>query len=77
MKQLLILGTGCDKCTKLYELAEQATRELGVACEMQKITDLRQIMALHVMRTPALVIDGSVKVAGKVPSLQELKQMLV
>ncbi len=76
MKQLLILGPGCDKCTKLHKLAEQAAKELGVACEIQKITDLRQIMALRVMRTPALVVDGSVKVAGKVPSLDELKQML-
>ena len=77
MKQLLILGTGCSKCTKLHELTEQAAKELGLAYEIQKITDLQQIMALRVMRTPALVVDGSVKVVGKVPSLEELKQMLV
>ena len=77
MKQLIILGTGCSKCTQLYELAEQAAKELGMAYQIQKVTDLQQIMALRVMRTPALVVDGSVKVVGKIPSLEDLKQMLV
>ena len=77
MKQLLILGTGCSKCAKLHEMTERAAKELGMAYEIQQITDLHQIMALRVMRTPALVVDGSVKVVGNVPSLEELKQILM
>jgi small redox-active disulfide protein 2 len=77
MKQLLILGTGCTKCNKLYQVTEQAAKELGVPYEIQKITDLKQIMALRVRTTPALVVDGTVKVNGKVPSLEEIKKKLV
>ena len=76
MKQLLILGTGCAKCSKLYEVAEQAAKELGVPYEINKVTDLKQIMALQVMVTPALVIDGTVKIAGRVPSVEEIKKLL-
>jgi small redox-active disulfide protein 2 len=76
MKQLLILGSGCSKCGKLYEVTEQAAKELGVPYEMNKVTDLKQIMALRVMATPALVVDGSVKVAGRVPTVEEIKKML-
>jgi small redox-active disulfide protein 2 len=76
MTQLLVLGTGCAKCTKLYDLTSQAARELGLEHELHKITDLKQIMALRVMMTPALVVDGTVKLTGKVPSLQELKTIL-
>jgi small redox-active disulfide protein 2 len=76
MKQLLILGTGCSKCGKLYEVTEQAAKELGVPYEINKVTDLKQIMALRVMATPALVVDGTVKVAGRVPPMEEIKKML-
>jgi small redox-active disulfide protein 2 len=76
MKQLLILGMGCAKCSKLYEVAEQASKELGVPYEIKKVADLKQIMAFGVMVTPALVVDGSVKVAGRVPSLDEVKKLL-
>jgi small redox-active disulfide protein 2 len=76
MKKLQILGTGCAKCGKLYEVTEQAAKELGVPYEMNKVTDLKQIMALRVMVTPALVVDGAVKVAGRVPSVDEIKKML-
>ena len=74
--QLLILGTGCAKCAKLYDLTAQAARELGLEHELQKVTDLKQIMALRVMLTPALVVNGSVKFSGKVPGLDELKDIL-
>ena len=76
MKQLLILGSGCAKCGKLYEVTEQAAKELGVPYEINKVTDLKQIMALRVMATPALVVDGSVKAAGRVPTVDELKKLL-
>jgi len=76
MKQLLILGSGCSKCGKLYEVTEQAAKELGVPYEMSKVTDLKQIMAMQVMATPALVVDGLVKAAGRVPTVEEIKKML-
>ena len=76
MKQLLILGAGCAKCGKLYEVTERAAKDLGVPYEINKVTDLKQIMALQVMVTPALVVDGSIKVAGRVPSVEEIKKLL-
>jgi len=74
--QLLILGTGCAKCNTLAQFTEQAAKELGLAYELNKVTDLKQIMALGVMMTPALAVNGNVKVVGKVPSVAELKTIL-
>ena len=76
MKQLLILGTGCAKCGKLYAVVEQAAKDLGIPYAINKVTDLKQIMALGVMVTPALVVDGSLKIAGRVPSADEVKKLL-
>lgn len=73
---LLVLGSGCAKCAKLYELTEHAAKELGVPYEINKVTDLQQILALRVMMTPALVVNGTVKLAGRLPSLDELKTIL-
>jgi small redox-active disulfide protein 2 len=74
--QLLVIGPGCAKCKTLAQFAEQAVNELGVAAEIKKITDLKQIMALGVMLTPALAVNGIVKVAGKVPSVADIKALL-
>jgi len=74
--KLQILGTGCAKCNALMMATEQAAQALGLQYELEKITDLKQIMSFRVMMTPALVVDGQVKVAGKVPSLPELKALL-
>jgi small redox-active disulfide protein 2 len=76
MKKIQILGTGCAKCQKLTENAVAAAKELGVPYELEKVTDIQQIMAFRVMMTPALVVDGVVKIAGKVPSPQEIKPLL-
>jgi small redox-active disulfide protein 2 len=76
MKKLQILGTGCPKCKKLAENTEAAANELGIAYEMEKVTDLNAIMGFGVMMTPALAVDGQVKVVGKVPSAEEVKQWL-
>lgn len=73
---LLVLGPGCARCIRLAEAVTQAATQLGLEFELTKVTDLRQIMALGVMMTPALVVDGTVKVVGKVPSVDELKAML-
>lgn len=71
-----ILGTGCSKCQKLEENARQAATELSLDFQIEKVKDLQQIMAFGVMITPALVVDGVVKVAGKVPGLADIKKML-
>jgi small redox-active disulfide protein 2 len=71
-----ILGTGCPKCKKLTEMAEAAAKELGLDYEIEKVTDINEIMKFGVMMTPGLVVDGDVKVAGKVPSVDEVKKML-
>lgn len=76
MKKLQILGTGCPKCKKLAENAATAAKELDLECEIEKITDINEIMKFGVMITPALAIDGQVKVVGKVPSPDEIKKML-
>ena len=76
MKKLQILGTGCPKCKKLAENAEAAARALGIEYELQKITDINEIMTFGVMMTPALAVDGEVKVVGKVPSADDIKPLL-
>jgi small redox-active disulfide protein 2 len=76
MKKIQILGTGCPKCRQLTALAEQAAKELGVAYEIEKVTQINDIMKFGVMVTPALVVDGQVKVSGKVPSVEEIKKMI-
>lgn len=71
-----ILGTGCPKCKKLAEIAGQAVKESGIEAEIIKVTDLKEIMNRGVMFTPALAIDGKVKSAGKIPSIEEIKNWL-
>ncbi len=76
MKKIQILGTGCPKCRKLTEIAAAAAKELGLAYELEKVTELERIAEFGVMFTPALVVDGVVKVAGKVPSVEDVKKLL-
>lgn len=71
-----ILGTGCPKCKRLAEVAETAIQELGIPAKIEKITDIQEILAFGVMMTPALAVDGTVKLVGKVPSVEELKRLL-
>jgi small redox-active disulfide protein 2 len=74
--KIQILGTGCPKCKKLTETAEAAARELGLDYEIEKVTEIAEIMKFGVMMTPGLAVDGDVKVVGKVPTLNEVKKML-
>ena len=76
MKKLQILGTGCPKCKKLAENAEAAAKALGIEYETEKVTDINEIMKFGVMMTPALAVDGEVKVVGKVPDPDTIKGML-
>jgi small redox-active disulfide protein 2 len=71
-----VLGMGCQKCATLYENAKQAVAELGIAAEVVKVEDIKDIAAYGVMFTPALVVDGVVKAAGKVPGKDEIKKLL-
>lgn len=74
---ILVIGPGCSRCKTLAQLTEQAVKELGISAEINKVTDLKQIMALGVMMTPALAVNGTIKLAGRVPSLDEVKKVLV
>ena len=76
MKRIQILGTGCPKCRKLAENAEAAAKELGIEYEIEKVTDINEIMKFGVMMTPALAVDGDVKSAGNVLSADEIKKAL-
>jgi small redox-active disulfide protein 2 len=76
MKKIQILGTGCPKCKKLAENAEAAAKELAIEYQIEKVTDINEMMKFGVMVTPALVIDGQVKVTGKVADLGDIKKML-
>lgn len=76
MKKLQILGTGCPKCKKLSENTEAAAKALGIEYEIEKVTDINEIMKFGVMITPGMAIDGVVKVVGKVLSVEEIKKIL-
>ena len=73
---IAVLGTGCPKCDKLAAETRQALDELGLDHPVRKITEVADIMSYGVMLTPALVVDGQVKVVGKVPSREEIKSFL-
>lgn len=74
--KIQILGTGCPKCKQLTANAEQAIKDAGIDAEVEKVSDLQEIMKFGVMMTPALVVDGEVKSVGKVLSSQEIVNML-
>ena len=76
MKTIQILGTGCPKCKKLTEMAEEAAKSAGIEYTIEKVTDINAIIGFGVMATPALVVVGVVWVSGRVPSIDELKGML-
>jgi len=76
MKKIQILGTGCPNCTKLSENAAAAVAELGLDCEIEKITDITEITKYGVMMTPGLAVDGEVKSVGKLLSASEIREIL-
>lgn len=76
MPTIQVLGTGCKKCVSLKENAEAALHELGMAAEVQKIEDIDQIIDFGVMSTPALAIDGDVKIVGRVATPEEIMALL-
>jgi small redox-active disulfide protein 2 len=74
--KIQILGTGCPKCKTLKANAEKAVQELGLAAEVVKVTDIKEIMAFGVMMTPALAIDGVVKSSGHLLSPEQIKKLI-
>jgi small redox-active disulfide protein 2 len=76
MKKLQILGTGCAKCNQLAALTKATADRLGLEYELEKVTDFLRFADFGVMFTPALVVDGKLKVAGKIPSEAELETFL-
>jgi small redox-active disulfide protein 2 len=75
--EILVLGTGCAKCKTLEKVTIQAVEESGIQAQVKKMEDIVEIMKFGVMTTPALVVDGQVVVKGRVPSVDEIKTMLV
>ena len=71
-----ILGTGCSKCKSTEKIVKKVVEELGTNAEVVKIEDLQEIVNRGVMMTPAVVIDGDVKIVGHVPSVDEIKKLL-
>jgi len=76
MKKLQVLGTGCPKCNDLAEITEKAAKELGIEYELVKISDINDIVSFGVMMTPALAVDGEVKISGKVPDIDAIKELI-
>jgi len=76
MKQIKVLGPGCYKCQKLLANTQTAVDQLGLECEVEKITDINEIMKEGVMLTPGLVVDGRVLSVGKVPDVEAIKGLL-
>ncbi len=74
--KIQILGTGCAKCQLLEKNARQAIQELGITADIEKVTNIDDIMAMGVMMTPALAIDNDVKVVGKVVSKDHIKELI-
>ncbi|NQT33634.1 TM0996/MTH895 family glutaredoxin-like protein [bacterium] len=76
MKKIQILGPGCPKCKTLASNATTAAQELGLQCEIEKVTDIQEILTFGVVMTPGLVIDGKVESVGKVLSVEKIKELL-
>jgi small redox-active disulfide protein 2 len=76
MKNIKVLGTGCAKCDMLYDSVKKIADGLEIEYELEKISDIMKITEFGVMMTPALVVDGQVKVSGKVPKDDEIKEMI-
>lgn len=76
MKKIEILGPGCPKCAHLADETRKAADEIGLECDIVKVSDIQMITGYGVMITPALVVDGQVKVSGRVPSRDEIKRLI-
>jgi small redox-active disulfide protein 2 len=76
MRNLQVVGPGCSNCSRLADNAKAAAQQLGIEFTLEKVTDLQAIARAGVLRTPALVVDGTIRVYGRVPSVDEIKTLL-
>jgi len=76
MVKVEVFGAGCSKCKRMYSNTEQAVKEMGIKTEVIKVEDMDEIIGRGVMMTPALVVDGEKKVVGRVPGVEEIKNIL-
>ncbi len=76
MKKLQVLGVDCERCDLLAERTEAAAKQLGIDYQLQRVRDIEDLIEIGVLMTPALVVDGEVRVVGKVPSIEQLKKLL-
>jgi len=76
MVKIEVLGTGCMKCKRLFKNVEIAVKELGMNAEVVKVDDISEIINRGVMLTPALAVDGEMKISGRVADVKELKEIL-
>ncbi len=74
--KIAVLGMGCDNCRRTYDAVRQAIEQAGVDASVRKVEDLREIMAFKVLKTPAVAIDGKVRISGRVPSVAELRALI-
>jgi small redox-active disulfide protein 2 len=75
--EIKILGTGCPKCKTLEKLTREVVEKNGIQASITKVEDITEIMKYQIMSTPALVVDGKVEIKGRVPSAEEIKQVLL
>ena len=76
MKTIKILGTGCAKCKQTEVVIRETLSDMGLEANIEKVEDIQKIMEYDIMSTPAVVLDGAVKITGKVPSKEEVRAML-
>jgi small redox-active disulfide protein 2 len=74
--KIQILGSGCPKCKQTEANARQAAKELGLDAEIEKVTDINEITDFGIIATPGLAVDGKIKFSGKIPSIEEVKEVL-
>jgi small redox-active disulfide protein 2 len=76
MKSVKVLGPGCPKCRELFETTQKVIADRKIECELTKVTDINEIVSFGIMITPALVVDGEVRMSGRVPSPDEIEGFL-
>ena len=75
--EIKVVGPGCKHCKNLLKATEEAVKEAGSDARITYVTDMSDIMATGIMRTPGLIINGKIKVMGRVPAVKEIKQMII
>lgn len=76
MKDIKILGTGCAKCKRTEAIIRKVVEEMGVEARIEKVEDIQQILQYDILATPGVVIDGVVRIKGRIPDKTELQEML-